>query len=258
MSVRAEPGSVPAALVELTRRFGEPGRDLVAIAEGNTSTLVSDGLLAVKASGSRMERATSSDFVLVDVAAAAALLDDPEATQADLSELLTVSSGAAAGLRASIETLLHVAAVTAGGAAWVAHTHPTAVVGAVSVEDAPRWWQAPLFPDEAVVVGRPAWVGYEEPGLALGRAVLAAIRRGLAETGRPPRCVLLGNHGLVALGGSADEVEAVTAMTVKAARVRAVAAAFGTPAWLDGSAGEQLAARPDEIARRRRLAGRPS
>ena len=258
MSVRSEPGSVPAALVDLTTRLGEPGRDLVAIAEGNTSTLVSEGLLAVKASGSRMERATSADFVLVDVAAAADLLDDPGATQADLSALLTVSAGTAAGLRASIETLLHVAAVTAGGATWVAHTHPTAVVGAVSVVGAQQWWRAPLFPDEAVVVGRPAWVGYEEPGLALGRAVLAAIRRGVAETGRPPGCVLLGNHGLVALGGSADEVEAVTAMTVKAARTRAVAAAFGAPAWLDGDAGDQLAGRPDEIARRQRLAGSPS
>jgi rhamnose utilization protein RhaD (predicted bifunctional aldolase and dehydrogenase) len=253
MSVRADPAAVPAALVDLTLRVGDPARDLVSLAEGNTSTTV-DGELVVKASGARMDRATAADFVVVDIAAAARVLSDPRSTQDDLSALLAVA-GDPRGRRASIETLVHVAAVEAGGASWVAHTHPTAVVGLVSIEAGERLWQAPLFPDEAVVVGRPAWVGYQEPGLALGRAVARSIADHAGRYGGPPRLVLLGNHGIVALGQSPDEVEAVTTMAVKAARTRVVAHAVGTPRYLEAAGGDALAARADEVARRTLLAG---
>jgi rhamnose utilization protein RhaD (predicted bifunctional aldolase and dehydrogenase) len=253
MSVRADPAAVPGALVDLTLRLGDPARDLVSLAEGNTSTTV-DGELVVKASGARMDRAGADDFVVVDIEAAARVLGDPRSTQDDLSALLALA-GDPRGRRASIETLVHVAAVHAGGASWVAHTHPTAVVGLVSLEEGEQLWQAPLFPDEAVVVGRPAWVGYQEPGLALGRAVARAIAGHADRYGGPPRLVLLGNHGIVALGQSPDEVEAVTTMAVKAARTRIIAHAVGTPRYLDAAGGAALAARADEAARRAMLSG---
>jgi rhamnose utilization protein RhaD (predicted bifunctional aldolase and dehydrogenase) len=255
MTVRLDASKVPAELVRLTSRLGDPARDLVVLAEGNTSTLVGTDQLAVKASGARMDRAVAADFVLVDLDEAAAVLADPGATQAELTRLLAVESGPHEGRRASIETLLHVAAATTGLASWVAHTHPTAIVGLVSTLEGPALWEGPLFPDEAVVVGTPAWVGYEEPGLALGRAVAGAIRDRLELTGVPPRCVLLGNHGLVALGSSSEEVEAITVMAVKAARTRALALSVGTPAWLDAGLGADLAARGDEVERRLRLTG---
>jgi rhamnose utilization protein RhaD (predicted bifunctional aldolase and dehydrogenase) len=252
-AVPADPAAVPAALVELTLRIGDPARDLVSLAEGNTSTTV-DGELVVKASGARMDRATADDFVAVDIDAAAKVLADGRSTQDGLSTLLALA-GAPRGRRASIETLVHVAAVHVGGATWVAHTHPTAVVGLVSVEEGERLWQAPLFPDEAVVVGRPAWVGYHEPGLALGRAVARSLADHADRHGSPPRLVLLGNHGIVALGRSPEEVEAVTTMAVKAARTRLIAGIAGTPRYLDAAGGDALAARADEVARRASLAG---
>lgn len=253
MSVRSDAAAVPADLVDLTLRIGDPARDLVSLAEGNTSTLA-DGELVVKASGARMDRAKPDDFVVVDLDAAARVLGDPRATQDELSALLAVADDPR-GRRASIETLVHVAAVHAGGATWVAHTHPTAIVGLVSIEEGERLWQAPLFPDEAVVVGRPAWVDYHEPGLALGRAVARSITEHAERHGTPPRLVLLGNHGMVALGRSPEEVEAVTTMAVKAARTRALAHAVGTPRYLDAAGGNALASRADEVARRALLAG---
>lgn len=254
MSVRVDPATVPAALVDLTVRIGDPARDLVSLAEGNTST-VQDGELVVKASGARMDRAHPGDFVVVDLETAARALTDPRMNQDELSTLLSAADDPR-GRRASIETLVHVAAVHAGGATWVAHTHPTALVGLLSVEEGERLWQAPLFPDEAVVVGRPAWVGYEEPGLALGRAVAAAITDHADRYGTPPRLVLLGNHGIVALGRSPEEVEAVTTMAVKAARTRLIAHAVGRPRYLDAAGGDALASRADEVARRALLAGK--
>jgi rhamnose utilization protein RhaD (predicted bifunctional aldolase and dehydrogenase) len=137
----------------------------------------------------------------------------------------------------------------------VAHTHPTAVVGLLAVREAQELWEAPLFPDEAVVLGEPVWVPYAAPGIALGTAVHARVRERLDRDGAPPRLVLLGNHGIVALGATATEVETITTMAVKAARVRAVALGAGTLAPLGVAHARELAGRPDEAARRTLLGG---
>lgn len=247
---------VPAELVDLTRRLGDPAADLVVLAEGNTSARLPDGTFAVKASGSRMNTATAADFVVADPEPLLDALADPGVSQDRLTRLL--STGVDEGgrpRRASIETLVHVGALEYGGATWVAHTHPTAVVGLLAVEEAEELWAAPLFPDEAVVVGPPAWVPYAEPGLALGRAVIASISEYADREGTPPRLVLLANHGIVALGATPAETEAVTAMCVKAARVRSVALGAGRPLPLDETHARDLAGRPDETERRVRLGG---
>lgn len=252
--VQSDPDAVPIELVELTRRLGDPARDLVVLAEGNTSTVTADGRFVVKASGARMDCAGAEDFVVAQSGPLLALVDRDGTTQDDLSDALATGTVR----QASIETLVHVAAIEAGGATWVAHTHPTAVVGTLAVKAAEHLWSAPLFPDEAVVVGRPAWVPYVEPGLALGRAVLDAVRRYADTEGRAPRLVLLGNHGIVALGRSAAEVEAITTMAVKAARVRLLAGGLAGPEGLqplDTTAADRLADRPDEVARRTLLRG---
>jgi rhamnose utilization protein RhaD (predicted bifunctional aldolase and dehydrogenase) len=248
----ARPADVPAELVALTRRLGDPAADLVVLAEGNTSVRLDDGRFAIKASGARMDAADASDFVVGELAGLVAVLEGRPADQDELTRLLSAGSA-----RASIETLVHVAALAAG-ATWVAHTHPTAVVGLLAVAEAQQLWSAPLFPDEAVVLGEPAWVPYAAPGIALGRSVHAAIRDRLDRDGEPPRLVLLGNHGIVALGATAAETETLTTMAVKAARVRGYALGAGTLAPLGVAHARALAGRPDEAARRTLLQRPPS
>jgi rhamnose utilization protein RhaD (predicted bifunctional aldolase and dehydrogenase) len=238
------PDEVPDELVALTRRIGDPAADLVVLAEGNTSLRLSDDRFVVKASGSRMDLAAAGDFVVGELPELVDVLERGGTDQETLSRLL-----AAGGSRASIETLVHVVALAAG-ATWVAHTHPTAVVGLLAVREAEELWSAPLFPDEAVVLGEPVWVPYAAPGIALGTAVHAAVRDRLDRDGVAPRLVLLGNHGIVALGATATEVETITTMAVKAARVRSVALGAGTLAPLGIEHARELAGRPDEAARR--------
>jgi rhamnose utilization protein RhaD (predicted bifunctional aldolase and dehydrogenase) len=290
---------VPAELVALTRRIGDPAADLVVLAEGNTSVRLGDDRFAVKASGSRMDHAEAGDFVVGELPELVDMLERGGTDQETLSRLLSASdsssqshsreragaaprgrraggeeratehrrSGAAPEgpasppersggnqIRASIETLVHVVALAAG-ATWVAHTHPTAIVGLLAVREAEELWSAPLFPDEAVVLGEPVWVPYAAPGIALGTAVHAAVRERLDRDGVPPRLVLLGNHGIVALGATAAEVETITTMAVKAARVRSVALGAGTLAPLGIEHARALAGRPDEAARRTLLGG---
>jgi rhamnose utilization protein RhaD (predicted bifunctional aldolase and dehydrogenase) len=259
MSVHHSPDGVPAELVNLTRKLGDPAADLVVLAEGNTSARLPDGTFAVKASGARMDTAAAGDFVIADPEPLLSALADPRSSQEALTGLLDVGPDAEGRpRRASIETLVHVVALEYGGATWVAHTHPTAVVGLLAVDRAEELWASPLFPDEAVVVGPPAWVPYAEPGLALGRAVVASISEYTDREGHPPRLVLLGNHGIVALGATSAEVEAITTMCVKAARVRSVALGAGRLAPLDSVRSRALAGRTDETERRARLGGIPS
>lgn len=265
MSALWKPDAVPRELVHLTRRLGDPAADLVVLAEGNTSTRLTDGTFAVKTSGARMDAADEEDFVVVDPQELLELMRGGggagggprgRSAQDEVTEALAVP-GPYEGprRRASVETLVHLAALEYGGASWVAHTHPTAVVGLLACSRAEDLWQAPLFPDEAVVLGRPAWVPYAAPGLELGRAVAESLLRHREEEGVPPRLVLLGNHGIVALGQSPAEVEAVTTMCVKAARVRSVALGAGEPAPLDASHAAALAGRGDEAERWARLGG---
>lgn len=259
MSVDHRPADVPAELVELTRRLGDPAADLVLLAEGNTSARLPDGTFAVKASGAHMDTATAGDFVIADPEPLLAALSEPATSQEKLTALLDAGPDAAGRpRRASIETLVHLVALEYGQAAWVAHTHPTAVVGQLASARAEELWAAPLFPDEAVVLGPPAWVPYAAPGLALGRAVVASVSEYADREGHPPRLILLGNHGIVALGATSAEAAAITTMCVKAARVRAFALGAGRPAFLDGGHARELAGRGDEAERRARLGGRPS
>jgi rhamnose utilization protein RhaD (predicted bifunctional aldolase and dehydrogenase) len=243
------PAEVPAELVALTRRVGDPAADLVVLAEGNTSVRLSGDRFAVKASGSRMDIAEAGDFVIGELPELVHVLERGGTDQGTLSRMLSAGTS-----RASIETLVHVVALAAG-ATWVAHTHPTAVVGLLAVREARELWEAPLFPDEAVVLGEPVWVPYAAPGIALGTAVHAAVRERLDRDGVAPRLVLLGNHGIVALGATATEVETITTMAVKAARVRSVALGAGTLTPLGIEHARELAGRPDEAARRTLLGG---
>ena len=261
MTFAARPSEVSAELVALTRRIGDPAADLVVLAEGNTSLRLSGDRFAVKASGSRMDTAEASHFVVGELPELVDVLERGGTDQETLSRLLSVGDGSSppersggSQIRASIETLVHVVALAAG-ATWVAHTHPTAVVGLLAVREAEELWSAPLFPDEAVVLGEPVWVPYAAPGIALGTAVHTAVRDRLDRDGVPPRLVLLGNHGIVALGATAAEVETITTMAVKAARIRSVALAAGTMSPLGIDHARELAGRPDEAARRTLLGG---
>lgn len=252
MTFAVRPDDVPDELVALTRRIGAPAADLVVLAEGNTSVRLPGDRFAVKASGSRMDLAEAGDFVVGGLPELVDVLERGGTDQETLSRLLS-----AGGSRASIETLVHVVALAAG-ATWVAHTHPTAVVGLLAVREAEELWSAPLFPDEAVVLGEPVWVPYAAPGIALGTAVHTAVRDRLDRDGVPPRLVLLGNHGIVALGATAAEVEAITTMAVKAARVRSVGLGAGALVPLGVEHARELAGRPDEAARRTLLGRSPA
>jgi rhamnose utilization protein RhaD (predicted bifunctional aldolase and dehydrogenase) len=247
-----------ADLAALSREIGHSDRDLVVLAEGNTSAKLPDGTFLVKASGFRLELAEESAFVRMrlEPLIAAVLASGV----CDVDSVFRSAQVNADGPRASIETFLHAVALGLGGATWVVHTHPTVVTGLLcSKLGRDLLLSGPIFPDEAVVCGSPPlYVPYAEPGLHLARAVAHELERFMDAHGRPPLVVYLENHGLVALGASAMEAIAVTTMAVKAARVRLVAFNAGGLHQLDAASISAVVNRQDEIERRAHLVENPT
>lgn len=255
MTTLHQPELVSAELLALTRELGRPERGLVILAEGNTSQRLDDGRLVVKASGARMRDATADDFVTVDVGPLLELITDPSATQAALTTALvaTVAEGASPR-RGSIETLVHVAVQAVAPVEYVGHTHPTEVIGLLSSTLAEEAFSQAAYSDEAVVIGRPLFVPYAQPGIDLGRVYYQRLVEYADREGTLPQLVLLANHGIVAIAPTAEGVDAISEMAVKAAAVRRIAYSVGGLVPLSEEAVAKFFARDDVAERRGNIA----
>lgn len=254
MTAALRPELVSDELLTLTRMLGETHRDLVILAEGNTSEAIDEGRIVVKASGSSMRDASAATFVTLEVAPLLDILRDEGATQESLTAELTAGEADGREVRASIESLVHVAVRAFADVRYVAHTHPTDVVSLLASVDAAEAFAQPVYTDELITLGRPLFVPYAQPGIELGRVFLARLEKHVAEHGELPSLVLLANHGIVAISETAAGAEAISMMAVKSARVRAGARAFGGLAPLTGT--DRYFERPDFASRRAELAGR--
>jgi len=259
MTTQHCPELVSDELLSLTRSLGRPDRELVILAEGNTSERLADGRVVVKASGAGMATADEQDFVVVDVAELIALLEDPATDQTALSAALDAGEVAGRSRRGSIEALVHVSVQALSPAPalsrYVGHTHPTAVVGLLASVHADDAYRHHVYSDEAVVIGRPLFIPYSQPGIELGRVFHAALKQRVAQTGELPSLILLGNHGIVAIGPTPHGVDGISAMAVKGAKVRAIGYAVGGVAPLSDESVATFFARDDIARRRTDLAG---
>jgi len=242
-------------LIELSRELGQPELDYCILGEGNTSAHADDSSFWVKVSGAELARADASSFVRVEMGRVLALLEGPDLSDQAIQEALEAAKlDPAAPGRPSVETVLHAACLALAGVRFVGHTHPTAV-NALTCSVAFEACAGRLFPDEVVLCGPASLrVPYTDPGLPLARAVQSRLAGYLEQYGEPPRVILLQNHGLFALGKSAREVAAITAMAVKAARVLLGTYAAGGPHFLSPQAVARIHTRPDEAYRRGKLA----
>ncbi len=242
-------------VVQLSRAIGEPALDAVILGEGNTSMRCDAETFWVKGSGCSLGSMAAGDFVKLRFAPLLALLDGGPCDEARLQQVYADAKvDPAHPRRPSVEAVFHALALTYGGVNVCAHTHPTAVLGLVCN---PRWRElnrGRLCPDEAVVTGRESvLVDYVDPGVELARAIKRGIDAHVEKHGETPKVVLMRNHGFIALAKSTTEALAITAMGVKAARLRAIAAASGGLHPLEDSVVAHLLARPDEKHRQKVL-----
>lgn len=246
---------VLAQLIWMSHELGRPELDYAILGEGNVSARIDDETFLVKASGAELRTLDKSELVEVSLQRALALLDAEDTSDASVKAgLIAAKVDPTTARHPSVETVLHALALTEGGATWVGHTHPTAVNAVLCSREAEAAYAGRLFPDEIVVCGpAPAFVPYTDPGVPLARRVREKIRAYVAEWGQPPKVILMQNHGLIALGGSPQEVLNITAMAVKVARVLLGTYALGGPRFLTEQQVTRIHTRPDEALRRRAL-----
>lgn len=253
-----EPTSVLDQLVALSRSLGDPSRDLVILGEGNTSAKVDDRTFLVKASGTELRTIEASGFVEVSLTRALAALDGPDLSDAEVKAALQESKVDAADARMpSVETFLHAYLLSLPGIGFVGHTHPTAVNSILCSANSREAVSGRLFPDEIVCCG-PAvcYVEYVDPGITLARRLRAEVECYIDEHHIAPKVILMQNHGLIAAGGTTRDIETITSMFVKTARVLIGTAAFGGPRYMSPENVARIHTRPDESYRRQMLGTR--
>ena len=244
-------------LVAMSRNLGRPELDYVILGEGNTSARLDADTFWVKASGHELRSIGPEGFVCVSRPQVLAMLDAGQLTDQQIKEHLSRARVEAPQLpgggqgHPSVETVLHAICLSLEDVNFVGHTHPTAIntiTCSAAFETAVR---GRLFPDEIVLCGpAPVVVPYTDPGLPLARKVYDLINQYIDEYHERPKVILMQNHGLIALGRTAQQVENITAMAVKAARVLLGTYALGGPHFMTAQAVERIHTRPDELYRR--------
>jgi rhamnose utilization protein RhaD (predicted bifunctional aldolase and dehydrogenase) len=260
-----ESSTILAELIALSRSLGDPSRDLAILGEGNTSArnyadsvLSKEGCFLVKASGKELRTADESSFVSVRHRLALDVLDGPDLTDSEAREALVRCSiqGAESQtpLLPSVETFLHAYLLSLPDVRFVGHTHPVAVNAILCAKGSREAVSGRLFPDEIVCCG-PAvcYVEYTDPGIPLAKHLRVRVKEFLAEHGTAPKVILMENHGFIALGRTARDVETVTSMYVKTARILLGTLTFGGPRFLTPENVARIHTRPDEHYRQKQI-----
>lgn len=242
-------------LVAMSRNLGLPERDYVILGDGNTSARIDDGSFWIKASGSQLHQIRPDEFVEVAIDKVLEMLEQKTLSDAEIARYLAGAKVDPANPnRPSIEASFHTLAYTICGAIFVGHTHPTALNAILCSQQAREALSSNIFTEQILYCGpEPAFVPYADPGLPLARAVKTAMLDYIDAYNEPPRVIMLQNHGLIALGKSAAEVENITAMCVKAARILLGTYLLGGPRFLSAADVERIYTRPDERYRREKL-----
>ncbi len=245
--------SILDELVALSHSLGEEARDYVIVGEGNTRARVDENTFFVKASGANLRTIQSDEFVRMDLPTVLTLLDGMPSDEDVKRILLQARRGPDEAPRPSVETVLHAVLYQLTGARFIGHTHPVAV-NIVLCSTIAETITRHLMPDEIVVCGRTSlFVPYLDPGVRLARETYARVREFIRQQAESLRVIYLENHGLFALGESPRQVENITAMAVKHARVLAGTYPDKGPRWLDEDAVSRIHTRPDEEVRRARF-----
>lgn len=239
-------------LVTMSRNLGDPSLDYVMLGEGNTSARADAETFFVKASGAPMRTLEPKNLVRVRFDRILELLKSDSLSDADIRKgLESARVDPEEKAMPSVETFLHALVLQLDEVQFVGHTHPTAVNSILCSKYVVEAVTGRLFPDHIVYCGPASvYVPYTDPGLPLANAV----RRGIVEFGekwgRAPKLIMMQNHGCIALGRSAADVENITAMAVKAARVLLGAYAAGGPNFLTLEQVQRIDTRKDEQYRK--------
>lgn len=241
-------------LVQLSRELGREDRQLAILGEGNTSCDLGDGTFLVKASGTSLGTLTTGGLSRVSHAKVDALLDRADLTEQEIEDGLVGCLADPAHRKPSVETFLHSLCLREPGVKWTGHTHSTSVLSILASARGAEPFRHHVCPDAIVVCGRHVLaIPYINPGLDLAVAVRDGLATFRAGHGKPPKVILMENHGPVALGSSSKEVLNIMLMLDKWARVLLGTFTAGGPNYLSKEDAARIDSRLDEAYRRKMI-----
>ncbi len=256
MAARSKPSqsNPQVRMIELSHQLGREDRKLTILGEGNTSARASQSTLLVKASGSSLTTLAPADVTVCRIDPLLALLDSWDLTDAEVDDCLLDSRVDPAAKKPSLDAMFHAWLLTLPDVNFVGHTHPVAINKILCTPHAVTFAKRRLCPDEIVCCGAEfVLVPYMDPGLQLAQAIRRGVIAFVKRLGRPPRLILLENHGVIALGVTPDAVLAATLMAVKAAEIYVGTVALGSPRFLSNEVAARIAGRPDQLYREKML-----
>ncbi|HLK59879.1 MAG TPA: class II aldolase/adducin family protein [Chthonomonadaceae bacterium] len=249
------PDEILDQLTSLSHFLGDPARDLAILGEGNTSARLDEETFYVKASGQQLGTITPDGFCAVQFSRILPCFDGPDLTDVQVKEaLLNSKADGSSEIMPSVETFFHAYLLTLPDVHFVGHTHPTAVNAILCSNQAREAVSGRLFPDEIVNCGpAPCFVEYVDPGITLSKLIRTRVEEYINTYGDKPKIILMQNHGFIALGRTVKEVQNITTMGVKAARILLGTYALGGPNFLTAEHVNRIHTRPDEHYRQRML-----
>jgi len=242
-------------LIRMSLEIARPEMDAVILGEGNTSARIDDDFFYVKGSGKYLCNSTADSFAKVLLKQALAIIDGPDLNDEQIKDALySVRADQSNPLKPSVETTFHAFLLSLPNVNFVAHSHATAVNMITCSKNGKDIIQGRIFPDEIVFCGvEPIWIDYTDPGLMLARTMREKVLGFVDKHGENPKTIYIQNHGLVAIGRTAHECEAITAMAIKTARVLLGATMFGGVNYFTEDNVSRIYSRPDEAYRRQQF-----
>jgi rhamnose utilization protein RhaD (predicted bifunctional aldolase and dehydrogenase) len=241
-------------LLNLSHKLGDSARQMAILGEGNASVRLGDETFLVKASGCSLGTLDKTGVVECRAKTLLPLLEKTNLSDAEIDGTLLESRLDAKAKKPSVEALFHAWLLTLPGIEFVGHTHAPAVNSILCSPRAEEFATRRIFPDEIVCCDvASVFIPYTDPGLKLAQAIRARTEEFIRNIGRPPRVILMENHGIITLGRSVEAVLSAMLMAEKAAGIWVGAAALGGPKFMTPEHVERISGRPDEVVRRKML-----
>lgn len=215
-------------VIWLSHEIGVEERQMIILGEGNTSANIGDGTFWVKASGHSLPTIGADGFSRVSIDGILSYLDGKPLDEYEVADALKNAKTDPDSPKPSVETFLHALCMKECGANYIAHTHTVSVNQILCSKLGAEPFKGNVCPDQIVVCGAaPAIVPYIDPGFHLAIAVRDEFRRYMDVYGKPPKVLLMENHGIVALGKTAKEAFNIQLMADKWAKLLLGALSIG-------------------------------
>jgi len=238
----------------LSHELGREDRGLAMLGEGNTSARLGDKTFLVKASGTCLGTLREEDAVECRFAGLLPMLEQESLTDQQVDDALLAARADTKAKKPSVEVVFHAWLLSLPGVKFVGHTHATSVNQILCSPRARDFAEHRMFPDEVVCCGPASvFVPFTDPGVKLAQAIRRETEAYIQQRQRPPRVILMQNHGLITLGGTWQSVLSAMLMAEKAARIFVGAAALGGPVFFSSENIARIEGRPDEAYRQRAL-----